>query len=144
MQQFSHSSSVQETQAARQAHLSRLSYAIAEGDLEQFRDIITYEPEWMLNEADYSGSVPLHVAAVGPSSEILRLLLQKGASVHMRNKAGRTPLFLAANAGLEDRVNLLRMSGAHLHPEENGVAKVLCEKGSPQAVKCWELAGMKI
>jgi lysophospholipase len=144
MKQFSHSSSAQETQAARQAHLSRLSYAIAEGDLAQFRDIITYEPEWMLNEADYSGSVPLHVAAVGPNLEILRLLLQKGASVHMRNKAGRTPLFLAANAGLEDRVSLLRMSGAHLHPEENGVAKVLYEKGSPQATRCWELAGISV
>jgi lysophospholipase len=86
--------------------------------------------------------VPLHVAATGPNLEVLRLLLQKGASVHMRNKAGRTPLFLAANAGMEDRVQLLRQSGAHLHPEESGVAKVLCEKAGTQAAKCWELAGV--
>jgi lysophospholipase len=62
----------------------------------------------------------------------------------MRNKAGRTPLFLAANAGLLDRVELLRMSGAHLHPEESGVARVLCEKGSERAVRCWELAGVDV
>lgn len=142
--QFAHSAPLQETQAARQAHLSKLSYAIAEGDLAQFREIMTYEPDWLLNEADYSGSVPLHVAAVGPNLEVLRLLLQKGASVHMRNKAGRTPLFLAANAGLEDRVMLLRQSGAHLHPEESEVARVLYEKGSVQARKCWEVAGISV
>lgn len=140
-QQFSHLAQEQ-PQAARQAHLSKLSYAIAEGDLAQFREIMTYEPESLLNEADYSGSVPLHVAATGPNLEIVRLLLQKGASVHVRNKASRTPLFLAANAGLEDRVQLLRQSGAHLHPEESGVARVLCEKGSEQAQKCWKLAGI--
>ncbi|KAL1582614.1 hypothetical protein WHR41_08529 [Cladosporium halotolerans] len=143
--QFSHSSAAPgDAQAARQAHLSKLSYAIAEGDVAHFKEILTYEPDWLLNEADYSGSVPLHVAAVGPNLELLRLLLQKGASVHMRNKAGRTPLFLAANAGLEDRVSLLRQSGAHLHPEENGVARVLCEKGSPEAQRCWELAGVTV
>jgi lysophospholipase len=144
-QQFSHLAQAEaEPAASRQSHLSKLSYAIAEGDLALFREILTYEPEWLLNEADYSGSVPLHVAATGPNLEVLRLLLQKGASVHMRNKAGRTPLFLAANAGLLDRVELLRMSGAHLHPEESGVARVLCEKGSERAVRCWELAGVDV
>lgn len=143
-QQFAHLAQQEEAppQASRQAHLSKLSYAIAEGDLALFRDILSYEPESLLNEADYSGSVPLHVAATGPNLEILRLLLQKGASVHVRNKAGRTPLFLAANAGLEDRVQLLRQSGAHLHPEESGVAKVLYEKAGAQAAKCWEIAGV--
>jgi lysophospholipase len=146
-QQFSHLALAEtepEPAATRQTHLSKLSYAIASGDLALFREILTYEPEWLLNEADYSGSVPLHVAATGPNLEVLRLLLQKGASVHMRNKAGRTPLFLAANAGLLDRVELLRMSGAHLHPEESGVARVLCEKGSERAVRCWELAGVDV
>lgn len=145
-QQFSHLAQQEEAppQASRQAHLSKLSYAIAEGDLALFRDILSYEPESLLNEADYSGSVPLHVAATAPNLEVLRLLLQKGASVHVRNKAGRTPLFLAANAGLEDRVQLLRQSGAHLHPEESGVAKVLCEKAGAQAAKCWEIAGVVV
>lgn len=139
--QFSHSAP-QETQAARHAHLSKLSYAIAEGDLAQFKEIMTYEPDWLLNEADYSGSVPLHVAAVGPNLELLKLLLQKGASVHMRNKAGRTPLFLAANAGFEDSVRLLRQSGAHLHADEIGVARLLAEKGNTEKIHCWELAGV--
>jgi 60kDa lysophospholipase len=38
--------------------------------------------------------------------------------VHLRNSAGRTPLFLAASAGLAEHVELLRKSGAHLHADE--------------------------
>ncbi|KXL50413.1 MAG: hypothetical protein FE78DRAFT_129746, partial [Acidomyces sp. 'richmondensis'] len=64
--------------------------------------------------ADYSGSTPIHLAATGPEVDVLRLLLQKGASVHIRNKAGRTPLFVAADVGSEAHVSLLLQSGAHL------------------------------
>lgn len=152
--QFSHantttetaSSSPQDPQSQRQTHLSKLSYAIAAGDTAQFREILSYEPDSLLNEADYSGSVPLHVAAAtGPSAEPLRLLLQKGAGVHVRNKAGRTPLFLAARAGLEDRVALLRQSGAHLHAEERGVARMLWEGAGEEEKerRCWVLAGVE-
>lgn len=42
----------------------------------------------------------------------------------MRNKTGRTPLFLAAHAGLENHVLLLRESGAHLHADELSAAKL--------------------
>lgn len=37
---------------------------------------------------------------------------------------GRTPLFLAANAGLIEHVKLMRESGAHLHAEEMAAAKL--------------------
>lgn len=127
---------------SRQAHLSRLAYAIASGSLAEFQEILAYEPATLLNSADYSGSTPLHVAATGSSIEILRILLQKGASVHIRNNAGRTPLFLAARAGLEDHVRLLMDSGAHLHLEERSVAKMLYEKAdNDSSRKCWALAG---
>lgn len=49
---------------------------------------------------------------------ILKELLRQGASVHVRNRAAHTPLFLAASAGLEARVKVLRASGALLHVEE--------------------------
>lgn len=127
---------------SRQAHLSRLAYAIASGSLAEFQEILAYEPAQLLNSADYSGSTPLHVAATGPSIEILRILLQKGASVHIRNNAGRTPLFLAARAGLEGHVRLLKDSGAHLHLEERSVAKMLWEKAEQDnSTACWEVAG---
>lgn len=52
------------------------------------------------------------------------MLLLKGASVHLRNKSGRTPLFLAAHAELTEHVLLLRESGAHLHADELNTAKL--------------------
>ncbi len=55
---------------------------------------------------------------MGPSTEILRSLLERGASVHQRNKAGNTPLWLARSVGKEDHVVLLEETGALLHAEE--------------------------
>lgn len=119
----------------RLSSLSALGYVIARGNVEEVQDVLKGDLESLLNEADYSGNTPLvsfsapvaashahyeiqHVAATGPSLAILRTLLLKGASVHLRNKTGRTPLFLAAHAGLADHVSLLRESGAHLHADE--------------------------
>lgn len=79
-----------------------------------------------------------HLAATGPNINILRLLLARGASVHLRNKTGRTPLFLAANAGLEDHVALLRDAGAHFHAEELSVVKLHAQ----QNVFIWQAAGV--
>ena len=145
--------------SSRQANLTRLGYAIADGDLSQVNEIMKSGPEWVLNEADYTGNTPLvrhlstistvnalltncalsqHLAATGPNLEILQLLLLKGASVHLRNKTGRTPLFLAANAGLVGHVRLLRASGAHLHAGELHVAELHAQQN--RAI--WEAAGI--
>ena len=80
---------------------------------------------WILNEFDYNGFTPLHIAATTPNIEILRDFLTQGASVHLRNMDGHTPLYLAADAGFLDNVILLRESGAHLHAEEIDIASLL-------------------
>ena len=67
------------------------------------------------------------------------MLLMQGASVHLRNKAGRTPLFVAAQWGLHDNVALLRESGAHLHAEEIATAKLL----APKNQEIWKAAGLE-
>ncbi len=79
-----------------------------------------------------------HIAATSSSIEVLRILLLEGASVHLRNKAGRTPLFLAANAGLNENVSLLRKSGAHLHTDELAVATMHGQR-EPST---WQAAGL--
>ena len=68
------------------------------------------------------------------------MLLSQGASVHLRNKVGRTPLFVAAQWGLSDNVALLRGAGAHLHAEEIATARLLAPK-NPSA---WEAAGLDL
>jgi lysophospholipase len=58
--------------------------------------------------------------------------------VHLRNRNGRTPLFLAANAGLSEHVLLLRKSGAHLHSDERTAAQLLARRRPG----IWGLAGI--
>ncbi|KAJ5573729.1 uncharacterized protein N7459_008156 [Penicillium hispanicum] len=118
--------------------LTAMGYAIAQGDLERVKTILKIEHHWLLNDADYSGNTPVHLAATSPAISILHFLLSHGGSVHLRNRSGRTPLFLAANAGLSDHVLLLRRSGAHLHSDERPAAELLARRRPG----VWGLAGI--
>lgn len=118
--------------------LTVLGYAIAQGDLQRVKDIMKPGNHWLLNDADYSGNTALHIASTSPSVQILHYLLIQGASVHLRNRSGRTPLFLAANAGFSEHVLLLRKSGAHLHSDERAAAELLARRRPG----IWGLAGV--
>ena len=59
--------------------------------------------------------------------------------MHRRNNAGRTPLFLATNAGRSEHVLLLRQSGAHLHVDERGIAQLYAR----ERPEIWRLAGVE-
>ena len=80
-----------------------------------------------------------HLAATGPNIDILRDFLAQGASVHLRNRSGNTPLFLAASAGLRDHVEVLREAGAHLHTDEMATARMHAAEDNGNAA-LWELA----
>ncbi|KAJ5176883.1 L-asparaginase 1 [Penicillium canariense] len=118
--------------------LTAMGYAIAQGDLERVKTILKTEHHWLLNDADYSGNTPIHLAATSPAISILHFLLSHGGSVHLRNRNGRTPLFLAANAGLSEHTLLLRQSGAHLHADERPAAELLARRRPG----IWSLAGL--
>jgi lysophospholipase len=78
-----------------------------------------------------------HLAAAGPNIEILRDFLEQGASVHLRNRSGNTPLFMAAAAGLKDHVGILKAAGAHLHSDEMSTARMHVSEGDGNAA-IWE------
>jgi lysophospholipase len=59
----------------------------------------------------------------------LRDFLAQGASVHLRNRSGHTPLYLAAAAGLRQHVEILKEAGAHLHSDEMAAAKLHASEG---------------
>ncbi|KAF2246181.1 asparaginase-domain-containing protein [Trematosphaeria pertusa] len=115
------------------SNLTALGYAIQKGNLQETRDIIRGEPRWLLNDADYNLNTPVHLAATGPNVEILRDFLEQGASVHLRNRSGNTPLFLAAAAGLKDHAEILRYAGAHLHSDEMAAASMHAAEGDGNA-----------
>ncbi|KAJ1326332.1 serine/threonine-protein phosphatase 6 regulatory ankyrin repeat subunit A [Microdochium nivale] len=59
---------------------------------------------------NYGGALPLHLAAIGPSANVLRRLLQAGSVCSAQDDAGRTPREWALEAGKEEHARLL---GAH-------------------------------
>lgn len=122
-------------------HLTEVAYAVAAGHISKVKDELHNDIS-LLNRHDYSGNTLLHLAATGPDVNILKYLLSIGASVHARNftGSGRTPLFLAANAGLIGHVRLLRQAGAHLHTEEIGTATLHAR----QKPEVWTAAGLNI
>lgn len=58
------------------------------------------------------GWAPLHYAAAGPSPELVKLLLDRGAPIDARSPNGTTPLMMAARYGAEPSVDLLLQRGA--------------------------------
>lgn len=93
---------------------SALGYAIENGELDLVKELLKGEGSLLLKQSDYVGNTPVHLAAVAGSTEVLLELLQRGASVHERNKANNTPLFVAVKSGREPCAQLLRVAGAHL------------------------------
>lgn len=104
-----------------------LGYAIRNGDLAAVRAVLNGGAAMhsfaMLNTADYAGNTAVHLASVGPNTDVLRELLTHGASVHVRNRGNNTPLFLAEKRGHAGNVKLLRDAGAHLWGPEAEEAK---------------------
>jgi ankyrin repeat protein len=66
-----------------------------------------------------SGEAPLHVAAANSSMNMLQLLLDRGASLEVRDKHGWTALQQACRAGALDVVTLLLEKGADLESIQN-------------------------
>lgn len=58
------------------------------------------------------GWAPVHYAATGPSTELLIMLLDRGAEINALAPNRNTPLMLAARYGPEDNVKLLLQRGA--------------------------------
>lgn len=54
-----------------------------------------------------NGYTPLHDAVWGNNPAAAKLLLEKGADPHIKNKEGQTPLEKAKSEGKEDLVNVL-------------------------------------
>ena len=58
------------------------------------------------------GWSPVHYAATGPNTEVLALLLDRGADINARAPDMSTPLMMAVRFGPEDSVKLLVRRGA--------------------------------
>ncbi|KAL3957828.1 hypothetical protein ACCO45_008406 [Purpureocillium lilacinum] len=102
----------------RESAFAALGYAIQNEEVGIVKQLLEGEGSQLLKTADYAGNTAVHLAAVSGSTEIMLELLKRGASVHERNRADNSPLFLATLSGKEACAQLLRSAGAHLSVEE--------------------------
>lgn len=114
---FSHPSAAVPNLPAQQAAFTSLGYFISYSDIRAVTGLLDSDPS-LLHAKDYADNTALHLAAVGDSEAILRNLLHRGASVHVRNRAGNSPLYLATKSGRVYFASILKEAGALLHIEE--------------------------
>ncbi|HEY0455851.1 MAG TPA: ankyrin repeat domain-containing protein [Verrucomicrobiae bacterium] len=71
-----------------------------------------------LNITEDGGRTPLHVASARCCTNVIFILLEKGASVELKGKTGETPLHVAAQEGCIDAVTMLLKSGAKINARD--------------------------
>ncbi|KAF9184573.1 hypothetical protein BGZ51_003285 [Haplosporangium sp. Z 767] len=72
-----------------------------------------------LNNGDWEGRTPLHIACSAGHIEVIRFLLLHGASIHVRDRLNHTPLYDAVTRGSNlEVIKLLRNTGAHFNDAE--------------------------
>ncbi|KAK6519154.1 hypothetical protein TWF281_003843 [Arthrobotrys megalospora] len=97
---------------------------------------------------DQWGRTPLLMAAEAGQEAVVKILMEKGASLESQNGRGQTPLSIAAEAGREAVVKILMDKGANLETKEErgqtplslaaeggheSVVRMLVEKGASLA-----------
>jgi lysophospholipase len=119
---FSHPASTLDKAASRltvnESAFAALGYAIKNEDINVVNELLEGDGVQLLKQADYAGNTAVHLAAVAGNTDIMLELLKRGASVHERNRADNSPLFLATLSGKEACAKLLKSAGAHLSGEE--------------------------
>lgn len=76
-------------------------------------------------QVNHDGWSALHYAASGPNTEVLELLLQKGANIEGRSPNGTTPLMMASRYGPEASVDRLLAAKAEIRAtNEHGLSAV--------------------
>lgn len=106
------------TEMAYVGHTDALCNAIIEHDLEMVLDWFSQEGADP-NRRDHTGRVPLHLAVMCSSIEIVQCIIDHGARIVARLVDGKTALHLAAIRGNADIVAaLLRKSEANAEAEE--------------------------
>ena len=71
-----------------------------------------------LNITEDGGRGPLHVAAAHCCTNVVGLLLEKGAELELKGKTGETPLHVAAQEGCVDAVTMLVKKGADINARD--------------------------
>ena len=86
------------------------NYAASQGDLNELKSLQAKGVH--LNDTDYDGRTPLHLAAAEGHQHIVAYFIQQGLTLNPQDRWGGTPLDDAKQAGHEAVVSLLREEGS--------------------------------
>ena len=92
--------------------------AIESGDPDFVELILATEDTDIIDADDEWGMTSLHRAAENGNLDIIRILIDRSASINVRNKMGATPLFYAAGDGHNDVVVELLEAGAEVEAKQ--------------------------
>ncbi|XP_066933260.1 uncharacterized protein [Clytia hemisphaerica] len=97
--------------------LTSLFKAVRDQELETVRNLVSFfdsDPVFLGSKYGDTGNTALHVACKYSTFNIVLYLLQQNAPLNVQNRAGYTPLFLAAECGRKEISQLLIEWGADI------------------------------
>ncbi|MFU8780820.1 MAG: SUMF1/EgtB/PvdO family nonheme iron enzyme [Kiritimatiellia bacterium] len=97
-----------------EVHATPLHQAVRARDLVTVREIIAVSIGSALDVGTADGVTPLHLAAATDQPDMIRLLIERGASVNSRTQHGFTPLHWAASRDAIESVATLLAAGADM------------------------------
>ncbi|CAD5190025.1 unnamed protein product [Musa acuminata subsp. malaccensis] len=96
----------------------RLLSAAREGDLEEAKALVEYNPRLARYSTFGVNNSPLHFSASHGHHEIVSVLVETGANINLRNYSGQTPLMLACLHGHWEVVQILILFKANIHKKD--------------------------
>lgn len=94
---------------------NEINEAAGSGDLGKVTSLLEQNPR-QVSRPDASKKTPLHWAVIGDHKTVAEVLMAFHADVNARDDEGETPLFLAAQTGKVDMVELL-LTSIHTDPD---------------------------
>lgn len=94
---------------------NEINEAAGSGDLGRVTALLERNPR-QVSSPDASKKTPLHWAVIGDHKSVAEVLMAFYANVNARDDEGETPLFLAAQTGKVDMVELL-LTNIHVNPD---------------------------
>ncbi|MDQ7827230.1 MAG: type II secretion system major pseudopilin GspG [Candidatus Eremiobacteraeota bacterium] len=102
-------------EAIKEKELFKAREAFHKGDLSKIKELIEENPEIIKVKDDETGETLLHLAASGYDEEALKLLIDLGADVNIKDSNGCTPLFYTAKGSTIKKAELLIENGANVN-----------------------------
>lgn len=105
--------------------ISQFCRDAGDGNLARLTAFLDTYANQSIDAEDKDGFTASMYAARDKQTEIIKLLLDRGASPHRRSTEGRTLLMFAVEEGNEEIIKLLLDRGAEIDLQENGAARTV-------------------